>query len=283
MLAVAVGVVLAKLRTHTAWNNESSSWFASRLGTHIGFAFSMFASLLATTSAQHTYSTLVPAWDTFLNVLAVHPIECERIHFQARYNYLFHGLVIFHNYLEGVVACGGVLVGLATRLVAQVCKSIPSHAVNKDGQIEGSLNMELPAVVRVGNEYLLANFAETISSVDALVEKFKSDPSRNDAGRAHRRLAEKSAAELDKCLKSFLPSDYLLDSAKISQTFAADLVPTCFAVAKNRQTCTSEVGHLGSARLAGLRTCIRICLALAQITWGVMLKNMVPWVILVGS
>ena len=45
-------------------------------------------------------------------------------------------------------------------------------------------------------------------------------------------------------VKKFMPDNYFVDEAQISESMAKDFVVTAFAIARGRTTCSAEAGHL---------------------------------------
>jgi hypothetical protein len=83
----------------------------------------------------------------------------------------------------------------------------------------------------------------------SLADAFKTDAARNTAGRSHRKLVEAAAKEFIQFIQPIF-AQHVLEEGKLSEAVKIDLIPTVFAVAKDRITVSPEFGHLASLRSA---------------------------------
>ncbi len=88
-----------------------------------------------------------------------------------------------------------------------------------------------------------------IKCATTLAEKFKHDNARTEGGRMHRKMTDEANAELKKVIEKLIPPDILLPENQQTAAVTADLVPSTFAVARYRVTCSPEFGHVANIRL----------------------------------
>ena len=87
------------------------------------------------------------------------------------------------------------------------------------------------------------------NAAEAFGKKFANDPARNDPGRAQRACNAETIAQVDNMLETIIPDVIKSNSEHVGQKLQPIMIPATYAIQKNRQTCSAEVGHVASIRL----------------------------------
>ena len=99
------------------------------------------------------------------------------------------------------------------------------------------------------------------STLVALEQKFKNDPSSQEAGRSQKLLPQDHRALISKLVESCFPTDYILPQEKIqNEKLKTDIAAVSgFVVAKGWITASAEAGHLPTCRLGMAGSRVVIC------------------------
>ena len=80
-------------------------------------------------------------------------------------------------------------------------------------------------------------------------KRFATSRERADPGRAQRKFKIEVATQVELLFKNLLPDDYCVKKEGLHETLSQAMEPIMFAVARNRETCSAETGHLPTMRL----------------------------------
>jgi hypothetical protein len=140
----------------------------------------------------------------------------------------------------------------------QVCTEFMTVSLKDDGSLlhdsdQAHVDMLKPIVFKLSSKAVGEDgmFKHSAKAAATLGDKFKIDAVRSEGGRTHRKIPEEAALELQKFADTMFPGQVLPDT-KFTAAAKQDVVPTAFAIAKDKMTCSPEFGHIPNIRL-GIR------------------------------
>ena len=110
---------------------------------------------------------------------------------------------------------------------------------------------EIPHCFRVdpNDPIMSVDASGMMKQVRAFADRFAVGPERADPGRSQRRLTPEIASEVQTFFEGILPEAHMMRPVDPPAELRKLVSPVIFTVAKNRETCSAEPGHLTSMRL----------------------------------
>ena len=128
-------------------------------------------------------------------------------------------------------------------------EALPTYVATAGASLQ-DFNYDSPCIIRLPTDTeSLGEDGLLTKSMCAFEERFKIDPLRTEPGRAQKKLPEAEADAIFKLITGLFPDSDLLQ--QMPAAIAEQLKPIKYAVAKGRQTCSVEGGHLTVIRLSG--------------------------------
>lgn len=126
---------------------------------------------------------------------------------------------------------------------------------------------DLPMVLRVDPKHPMVQAdADMIKATVAFEKRFATSVEYADPGRVQRKFSKEMADVIVKFFEEMLPFEYVLGQKDMAENLQQALVPIMYAIAKNRETCSAETGHLATLRLM-LRGTRKVLLASTEHLW----------------
>jgi hypothetical protein len=131
-----------------------------------------------------------------------------------------------------------------------IAKDLKSVALVAGEKHPANLVCDLPMVLRVDpKQPIVQAGADMVKATIAFEKRFATSVEYADPGRVQRKFSKEVADDVVKFFGEMLPEKYLLGQQGLAENLQQALVPIMFAIAKNRETCSAETGHLATMRL----------------------------------